>query len=148
MDMALFNLTGVTTIQDAMVQEYTEPANIDSATATQALQVICGKVLKYLLTNRGTDAFDPKYGGRALHRTHISETLLTEIRLELLEDIRDCLDYIKSGEEVYTDYDQEKLLSITLVGLNYNRELSPDRIEVHLLIKTTLGNNAVVQVKA
>lgn len=146
MDMAFFQLDGRVVIKDELANAYTEHSSVDAKAATNELEIICGKVLKYLLTARGTDAFDPTYGGRALHRTHISSTLLPEIRMELLEDIRDCVAYLKAGEDKAKAYNDERLYSITLVSLEYDRNVSPDTLHAHLLIRSNKGNTAVIKV--
>lgn len=146
MDITLYKIAGKVQIGTDLVSGYTVDCAPDAPTTTERLRVICNKVLKYLLTYRGSDAYDPSYGSRAIHRRHIAPALLPEIRMELIEDIADCTSYIQRAEQDKLDSNDERLSSITLISMNYDRNTDPTRLDIHLLIRTTFGNRAVIEV--
>lgn len=143
MDLSLYDLTGAYEKLDSSVSEKTICVPSD-APVSKGIEVIAGKVVKFLLTNKGSDAFDVNYGGTALHRTHISDVLIPQITLELHDDIRNCIQYLKEGEESLP-YTSERLANITVIGVDYNSKVSPDRLNVHILIETTDNNKAAIK---
>lgn len=146
MDFTLYKIAGKVHIGNDIISGYTVDCAPDEPTTRERLRVICNKVLKYLLTYRGSDAYDASYGSRAIHRTHISPSLLPEIRIELIEDIADCTRYLQAAEREKLSDDEERLESITLISMNYDRQLDPTRLDIHLLVRTTYGNRAVIEV--
>lgn len=146
MDFAFYELSGVREINRELLREYAINNAGDALSAKDPLQIICGKVLKYLLTARGSDAYDPTYGSRALHRTHVAPSLVPEIRMELLEDIHDCVTYLRTAENAKLSTTAERLYSVQLIDLHYNRTSAPDRLDVHLLIRSNQGRTAVIKV--
>lgn len=146
MDLTLYNVSDAVRLNNQVVSRYTVNSAPDDPTTTERLRVICNKVLKYLLTYRGSDAYDASYGSLAIHRKHISPALLPEIRMELLEDIADCTRYLQTAEAEKLDDSEERLSSITLVSMNYDRQADPTRLDIYLLIQTTYGNRAVIEV--
>ncbi len=150
MDFSFYILSGERRLHNNLYRQYAIADVPDAETATDDLRIICGKVMKFLLTYRGTDPYDPDYGGIALHRTHISESLLPEIRSELMDDIDRCQKYLCAAETernaVEGQYAHENIRSISLAALDYDREAAADRIEVHILIVTDRNNTAVIEV--
>ena len=146
MDITLYKIAGKVKIGNDLVSGYTVDCAPDAPTTTERLRVICNKVLKYLLTYRGSDAYDASYGSRAIHRKHIPPSLLPEIRMELIEDIAECTSYMQRAEQDKLSSDEERLSSITLISMEYNRSIDPTRLDIHLLVRTTFGNRAVIEV--
>jgi len=141
MDLRIYHASGV--FVDTSVERM-DPSSPELASAT-GLEVIAGKVVKYLLTYRGTDAFDPDYGGTALHTRFISPAYLSKFTLELKQDIEDCIAYVHRAESSLPD-GTERLDTVILSKVQYNNN-TRDRIDITLEIVTTSGNSAVVHVQ-
>lgn len=118
------------------------------ATPASSVEVLAGKVVKFLLTRKGTDAFYPDYGGIALHHGQICDAYIPKLRIEMLDDIERCSDYILSGESqlATTDTSSERLYSITLVKLEYDQLKDPGRLDVYIEITSTSGKKEVVAI--
>ena len=108
---------------------------------TKGLEVLTGKVVKYLLTYYGTDPLNPSYGGRALQFTVIPRNYAPQIRMQLLDDIKRCVAFIKSTETKYTEC---KLGNIELVDFTYSGDKSNTQIHVHIRVTDIEGNAAPV----
>ena len=132
LDLRLYNPTGNYTDQTNS-SEYMQLVRPEDPSAS-GIEVIAGKVVKYLLTGRGSDAFDPGYGGVSMHHTQISQAFIPQLTL------RRCTGFIKKTD----GNDQERLLRINVLDIRYNARLSPDRVDVYLEILTTKNNRAVV----
>ena len=146
MDMTLFRLEGNVQIQGAIARRMVAYTDVDAETTRERLRIICNKVLKYLMTARGSDAFDASYGGTALHGRNVSEVLIPEIRMNLPPDIEDCTTYLKNAETEKVNSLMERLDRIVLVSLDYDRS-APTELRVRLHIYTTYGNSAVIEVQ-
>lgn len=138
LDLRLYNPTGNYADQTNS-SEYMQLVRPEDPSAS-GIEVIAGKVVKYLLTDRGSDAFDPGYGGVSMHHTQISQALIPQLTLEVHDDVRRCTEFIKRTD----GNDQERLLRINVLDIRYNARLSPDRVDVYLEILTTKNNRAVV----
>lgn len=138
LDLRLYNPTGNYTDQTNS-SEYMQLVRPEDPSAS-GIEVIAGKVVKYLLTGRGSDAFDPGYGGVSMHHTQISQAFIPQLTLEVHDDVRRCTEFIKRTD----GNDQERLLRINVLDIRYNARLSPDRVDVYLEILTTKNNRAVV----
>ena len=138
LDLRLYNPTGNYTDQTNS-SEYMQLVRPEDPSAS-GIEVIAGKVVKYLLTGRGSDAFDPGYGGVSLPHTQISPAFIPQLTLEVHDDVRRCTEFIKKTD----GNDQERLLRINVLDIRYNARLSPDRVDVYLEILTTKNNRAVV----
>ena len=149
MDIALYNTTGE--ITEGMAAGYvsrdesTTYAPADSACTRTQTETIAGKVLKFLLTYRGTDAFYPEYGGTALHWKNFSPSRMQEFRMELQDDIVRCIDFMRQKESSLPA-GSDRLLSIQVAEITYAREADPTRLDVHLVITTAQGNMAAVRI--
>ena len=138
LDLRLYNPTGNYTDQTNS-SEYMQLVRPEDPSAS-GIEVIAGKAVKYLLTGRGSDAFDPGYGGVSMHHTQISQAFIPQLTLEVHDDVRRCTEFIKKTD----GNDQERLLRINVLDIRYNARLSPDRVDVYLEILTTKNNRAVV----
>ena len=134
LDLRLYNPTGNYTDQTNS-SEYMQLVRPEDPSAS-GIEVIAGKVVKYLLTGRGSDAFDPGYGGVSMHHTQISQAFIPQLTLEVHDDVRRCTEFIKRTD----GNDQERLLRINVLDIRYNARLSPDRVDVYLEILTTKNN--------
>lgn len=113
-------------------------------TVTTRLETICGKVVKFLLTGKGTDSFNPQYGSYLTTYNQISEAYLPRLHVELLEDIRRCTSFIKLAEAKETP-SEENLQRIRLVNLVYNKN-TRDRIDLYIEVISTHSNSALLTV--
>lgn len=141
MDIRLYSASGV--FVDTSTERM-DPSSPELASST-GLEVIAGKVIKYLLTYKGSDAFDPEYGSTALHTKYMSPEYLSKFTLELKQDIEECVSYLHRSESSLPE-GTEKLSSITLSNVQYNSKVR-DRIDITLDIKTTAGNSAAIHVQ-
>lgn len=138
MDLRLYNPTGE--VEPDSFSEYTTQARVDD-TIAKGIEVIGGKVVKYLLTGKGSDAFNPEYGGTALHHQQISRQHIPKLRLELLNDLRNCRKFIQDTEK---DVHGERLSLLNLLNVRYREDLTPTRVDVHIEVITNRNNRAVV----
>lgn len=141
MDIRLYNASGV------YLDTRTERMELSSPEfpASTGLEVIAGKVVKYLLTYRGTDAFDSEYGGTALHTRYMSQQYISKFALELKQDIEDCINYIHKSESSLPE-GAEKLDTVTLVDVQYNKN-TRDRLDITLEIVTNKGSDALLHIQ-
>lgn len=144
MDLRLYKATGV--LDTYSLDEITE-GSLSGDTSTAGLEIITGKVVKYLLTYLGSDAFNPEYGGISMHHTQISEQYIPQLRIEVLDDLERCLKFIQDTEKSL-DRSSDRLAKLRLLSITYNRQLSPCRYDVRIEITTTNGNSTVVDLGA
>lgn len=143
MDIRLYNRTGI--YEDyTNASELTSKAKSYDANAT-GIEVIGNKVVKYLLTYKGTDALDPDYGGVALHYGQISKAFMPRFSLEMHNDVQRCKNFIRKTQRILSD-SYEKMSDIILKDIRYNPSLTPDRVDVYIEIITTKNNRAIVAV--
>ena len=128
--------------------EFYEAMELSSSneTVSNSIEILAGKVIKFLLTRRGTDAFSPNYGGVALHHVQISEDYLPKLRLEMLDDLDRCKDFITNTSETqlsYTDTESDRLAMLNLLDLRYTAR---SRLDVFIEIVSTTGKHHVVAI--
>lgn len=114
------------------------------APPTTAGEVLANKVVKYLLTYRGTDALEPYYGGTALHQTQVGKNYVVQLRSMMQSDIADCISYIKSTETDYTEY---KLGDVKLVEFTFDETAKGIQLHVHIAVYDTDGNKTPLFIK-
>lgn len=143
LDMRLYNPTGV---YDGVerISERMERVIPDDASAS-GIEVIAGKVVKFLLTEKGSDAFTPEYGGTSMHWQQIASASLPQFKREVFQDIQNCEKFLKSSDNAY-GVNGEKLLAINLLKVVYDPRVSPNRVDVYIEIVTTRGKRAVVAI--
>jgi hypothetical protein len=141
-DIRIYTLTG---IYEGTIKrtEYMVPTPL-SDTVTNPLETICGKVVKFLLTSKGSHIMNPDYGSYLTTYTQISKAFLPRLQIELLDDIARCVSYIKQAEKSLPS-DYEKLSRVTLKRLDYH-EHTRDRIDIHIEVVTTKRNSALLTV--
>lgn len=113
------------------------------ADTARGVECIAGKVVKYLLTQQGSDAFAPDYGGTALHVAQIAATHLPRLRLDVQADILRCVAYLSRAEQELPA-GAERLQTVTLLGVDYDPAARSGGVSVRIEILTTRGNRALV----
>lgn len=143
LDMRLYRPTGI--YEDVQkISEEMDRVVPDDPTATD-MEVIAGKVVKFLLTEKGSDAFSPVYGGTSMHWLQIAPQSLPQFKREVFQDVQNCIKFLKTADLDY-DIDGERLETINILKIVYDPVRTPNRVDVHLEIITTLGKRAVVAI--
>ena len=142
MDIRLYTLTGEWENREAGQGQYTTGASLDAPVASR-LETLAGKVVKYLCTGIGSDAFDSAYGSRAIPSRPVSKSGMALYRSLLVDDIRRCTDYLRSNEEsVPTGV--ERLEQVRLLDLKYAPGGDSTRVDIYLDIMSDQGRHALV----
>lgn len=116
---------------------------LPSDKTARGIEVIAGKVVKYLKTLKGTDAFNPSYGGRALQATQLAESYKSQFVLELTDDVNSCERWIKDAD-MADGVPGERLSTLYLRDIVFDRLKDYREIDVYIEIVTSLGKRAVV----
>lgn len=141
LDLRLYKPSGVFVDTDRNSEEM-NLVYPDDPTA-KSIEVIAGKVVKFMLTEKGSDAFDPDYGGTSMHYTQMSQIFFPQFKREVRTDVENCIRYIKDAE-FYQDVRGELLTRVRILKIVYEPRLTPWRVDVYLEILTNYGNRAVV----
>lgn len=120
-------------------------SSILSSRVSERLETIANKVTKYLLTTKGSDPHEPDYGSYLSSIRMASEELLPKIIVDINSFIVECEDYIKDKER-YLPYDSEKLSSLRLIDVVYDRN-TPDALHIYIQIVTTKNNNSILDLQ-
>lgn len=142
-DLRFYNATGIWDTV-AWTSERMENVKAD-APVTKSIEVIGGKVVKYLLTSKGSDAFNPDYGGTALHHQQISPQFIPQISFEMHADVENCVAFIKAAD-IRDGNTGERLESAAVLDIRYDPRLTPSRLDVLIEIRTTAGKRGIVAV--
>ncbi len=113
-------------------------------TPVDYLQTLANKVVKYLLTMRGTDVIDWSYGSTTAHTTQLNSKLFSKYTYDFVQDLKRCCEYIQRTET--PNDDGERLAAIKLVRIDYNRDKRPNELYKFIDITTTFGRHALVAV--
>ena len=108
------------------------------------IETIGGKVVKFMLTAFGTDAFDPQYGANLTLYNFINLELSRRIRFDINNDLLRCTAYIKNAEKSLP-ITAEKLMSLSMLDFIYNDNIRT-RFDVYVEILTTKSNAAILQI--
>lgn len=85
LDMRLYRPSG--NYEDVQkVSEEMDRVVPDDPTAS-GMEIIAGKVVKFLLTEKGSDAFNPDYGGTSMHWLQIAPQSLPQFKREVFQDV-------------------------------------------------------------
>ena len=141
-DIRLYTLTNIYEGR-TKESEFMTPTPL-ADTTTSEVETICGKVVKYLLTTKGSDFMAPEYGAYLTTHTQISEAYIPRLHIELLEDLKNCTAFITRSEEHLTGR-TEKLFRINLVQLKYNTDLRT-RIDLYIEVITTSKIKALLTI--
>lgn len=130
--------------------EILDPSLLDYPKVKSRSEILANKVLKYFLTNKGTDSFEPEYGTTVFNQNQVSEEYLQVFKLEIKEEIARCIKYFQAREK-----QGEKISRIILkdVRLIKEHDKTPDKktleipwVEIVMEIITTKGNRASIDV--
>ena len=143
-DLRLYNPTGIYAAREYGGSEQMKLVNPEDPTAV-SIEVIAGKVVKFLLTARGSDAFNPEYGGVSMHHEQISQAYIPQLTFEIHNDVEACTRFIKNAEKNYS-VGGERLSHIVVRDVRYDARLTPYRVDVYLEVFTTYGKSAVVAI--
>ena len=116
-----------------------------SSSPSSRLEVLAGKVVKFLLTYRGSDATNKDYGGIALHHPNISRAYLPKLTMELSDDVERCTKYI-IGSEKNLPKNLARLSRINIAAVTYD-EAVRDALTVKLEIITNTNELAPIVLK-
>lgn len=141
-DVKLYNRSGRFPYDDEPIEELDKLA-LDSDKVTSRKEIIANKVLKYFLTEKGSDFISPEYGVRSLPVDQMSEDYFPKFKLELEEDIRRCIEYFKKTERKH----RERLARINVKKIRKRDEESHGKIELILDVITNKNNRASVELK-
>jgi phage baseplate assembly protein W len=109
------------------------------------LEVVANKVVKYLLTIKGSDMVDPTYGCTLMEYTQITKNHLPRLQLELLSAIKNCKAFIQANEQKDSAGDY-RLRNIELIKLEYGRAPLKDTVHIHLRITARSGKDALLEI--
>lgn len=141
-DIKLYDPSGRFPYDDEPIEEM-DNVYLGSPTVTSRKQIIANKVLKYFLTEKGSDFLDPEYGVRSLPANQVAEEYFPKFKLELEEDIRRCVEYFRKRERS----GKERLARINLKKLRKRDKDSEGKIELVLELTTNKNNRAQVGVR-
>ena len=130
-----FNYVDVARLQSASAQD----------TSVSALEVITNKVVKFLLTEKGTDIFDPSYGSNWVKSTQVADVYLSRLRVEIDRDIWRCVEFI-SNVEKSLPVTREKLRNVEFLGFVKDTTSGIPEILIKIRIYTTFGNVATFNI--
>ena len=147
LDTRLYSATNRIVRNNEVHYEEMDLVTADSAPAT-SIEILANKVVKFMLTARGSDAFEPNYGGVSMHRGQICDAYLPKLRLEVLDDISRCQTYINQSEAqlAANDTESERLYTIVLRDIKYDPLVTPTRVDVYIEIISTTGKREVVAI--
>lgn len=142
-DMRLYTATDI--YEDAaLTSEWMNRVHADDK-ITSGMEVIAGKVVKFMLTEKGSDAFNPEYGGTSMHYLQISSDYLPRYQMEVMQDLENCLKFI-SESEIAASVTEDRIASIKLLDVSYDQYNTPTRVDVYIEIITMQGKRAVVAI--
>ena len=115
-----------------------------STPAVSRLEIITNKVVKFLLTELGSNYFDSTYGSKWVLITQVAKEYLPRYILTINSDIEKCIAYIKAGESSLSNT-IDKLYTVKFNGLEFSTDIIGPTTEVllNITIYTTLGNKAL-----
>ena len=124
--------------------EHMDFAGLETPCAT-GVEILANKVVKFLLTTKGSDALDPEYGSTAFSYTQVSKDFLQRLRIEIQRDITRCFRFIKSTESSLDISSRALLGSIILrdVSLTVGKASG---CTVKIEIVTTSGTTAILDI--
>ena len=137
MDMYLYERPSTVSLIERM-----DASLADTPSAT-GLEVLANKVVKFLLTTKGTDGFDPEYGGVAFSGSQMSKDYLPKFRVEVQRDISRCFTFIKLSEDTSDTSTCARLGSIILRGISFSTT-EPGKIIVRIEIVSSDGQSALL----
>jgi len=117
---------------------------LDTPVVSDRTEIIANKVIKYFLTEKGSDLLNPEYGVKSLPVSELSESHLPYFREELKEDINRCVKYFKNTEVRKS----ERLKKIILKKLRVREKNGSQKGEIVLEVVTNKNNKANIRLWA
>ena len=118
---------------------YSTEASAMAEPAADGLEVLANKVVKYMLTGKGSDAFNPDYGSTSMHHRQIERSYIPMLRLEIMEDLRRCLAFIKATED---NDSAVRIGDIQLLSVELDQESGLTRVRIS--VTDTNGSYALL----
>jgi len=113
--------------------------------AVSGLEKIVGKVVKFLLTEKGSDLFDLDYGSVWIGSTQVADSQLSRLRVTIDSDIRSCIAYLVAQEKDLPTT-QEKLRSVEFLGFWKDASTGVEQVLMNIRVRTTLNNVATFNI--
>lgn len=113
--------------------------------AVSGLEKIVGKVVKFLLTEKGSDLFDPDYGSVWIGSTQVAGSQLSRLRITIDSDIRSCITYLVAQEKDLPAT-QERLRSVEFLGFWKETSTGVEKVLMSIRVRTTLNNIATFNI--
>lgn len=115
-----------------------------SSTESGRLETIVNKVVKFMMTEYGSDPFDTEYGSRWSTTMQLSRDFAPQYIVMVTNDLDRCIAYIKNAEKTLAS-SIEKLYTVQFNGLEFNNvdESISSEVLISLTIYTNLGNKAI-----
>lgn len=113
--------------------------------AVSGLELIVGKVVKFLLTELGSDLFDPAYGSTWVGMAQVSGSYLPRLRVTINSDLQRCVAYITEQEKSLPP-STERLQSVTFEGFKKDSSTGVEVILLSIRVRTTQNNIAIFSI--
>ncbi|MCB5270532.1 MAG: hypothetical protein LHW56_01655 [Candidatus Cloacimonetes bacterium] len=107
-----------------------------------AIEVLANRVVKFMLTSRGTDVFDSDYGSYLPTYTQVAQSLVPRMRLEVMDDLKRCQAYLQQADQEQDN--SYKLFSLTLREFRYDPTKDRGRIDVVIEVLSVEGEKALL----
>lgn len=143
MDIRLYNRTDKKSsyLEDASGHVLAESSL--EHTPAEGIEVIANKVVKFLLTIKGSDILNPDYGCYLASAQIGYSSDLSLFKMELTNSVSRCAAFIKRTEPKDAAL---KLRSLQIQKIQYDSKRSPGRVDVFLKIITSSGHEAVLDI--
>lgn len=141
-DIKLYSRSGKFPYDEEPIEELDE-GYLDASTVTSRLDIIANKVLRYFLTEKGTDQFSPEFGVKSLPISQMNESYFPKFKLEVEEDVSRCLNYYKNSERRH----KERLARINIEEIRLRDEDKPGKVELVLEIVTNKSNRGTIEIR-
>ena len=125
------------------VSELMDESPLLSSPATR-VETLAGKIVKFILTAYGSDAFDPEYGSYLTMYTLISPLIAIRMRLDIKNDLLRCMRMIRQSEKELPP-NTDRIATTALLELKYNPAIA-DRVDVYIRISTIQKQVAILKV--
>lgn len=146
-DLGLYVDSGATETIIAGTPKETRMASSPlSEPGVSGIHVLANKVVKFMLTSRGSFALDKNYGAKLPTYTQMSTSFIPRVHMETSEDLRRCAQYIKKYEQGLPP-GAVKLSSLRLNQIYYDAVSAPFRLDVYMTITTTDGQRALLNIQ-
>lgn len=135
MDLKIYNISAADEAGDVL-----ESSALSAAPAAD-LEVLANKVVKYLLTGKGSCILSPEYG--CFLTDYRSNALANKARfkLEALTAVANCASFIKSKE---TEHTEAVLSSLTLEKIDFGSDKLRGRVDLYIKITAADGSQAML----